>query len=151
MKDIKDLLAAIEKSMYGKNFEVKLGIDVFEGNSLAEIEKAIEQRYTKINPVNLRSLAELDKEEFTKDIREKLNYRGDETAGLILSKKQEEKLQILFSQYFDILASFENSCTKYHYFTDLEGLPCYPVFWDFGFVLFTDNKKIILVYGAASD
>ena len=136
--------------MYGHNFEITLGIDVFTGNNNTEFEKAVKQKYPKAKP-DLCPLVELDRNEFTEDIKDKLNYRGDEGAGLALNEKEEEKLQMMINKYFEILNCFQNDNTKYFYYSDFEGLPGYPVFWEISYVLFTDNEKIILIYGSASD
>lgn len=85
------------------------------------------------------------------DIMDKLDFRGDNMAGLALTEEKENTLKVLQQQYLDHIRHFINDKTKSFCYADPEGIPGYPVFWEYRYVVFTDDNKIILIYGAASD
>lgn len=148
--NIYDIIKQIEHLMYGYNFEVCIGIDIFNGKTTADFKKAVKEKYPDTNP-DLYPLLSLDKDEFLSDIIDKFNFRGDKGAGLTLTEEKEIKLKALQQKYLDYIGQFINEQTKYFYYSDPEGIPGYPVFWDYRYVLFADNDKIILVYGSSSD
>ncbi len=148
--NINDTIKQIEHLMYGYNFEVCIGIDIFNGKTNIDFEKAVKEKYPNTNP-QLYPLSSLNKDELLDDIIEKLNFRGDTAAGLTLTEEKEIKLKALQQKYLDFIGQFINEQTKYFYYSDPDGIPGYPVFWDYRYVLFADNDKIVLVYGSSSD
>lgn len=136
--------------MYGHNFQVCLGIDIFNGEGTSDFVHAFKTKYPNSNP-DQYSLSPLNKEELFNDIIDKLNFRGDKGAGLTLTRKKELKLKTLQQAYIDYIRQLINKQTTYFAYPYLDGLPGYSVFWDYCYVLFTDNHKIVLVYGSSSD
>lgn len=78
--------------MYGYNFQVSLGVDIFNGETTNDFVQAIKTKYPKTNPGN-DSLFVLNENELFDDIINKLSFRGDKAAGLTLSPKEELKLK----------------------------------------------------------
>jgi hypothetical protein len=148
--NIDDIVKQIERLMYGYNFEVCIGINIFNGQTTADFEKAVKEKYPDTNPA-LYPLTTLDKDEFLIDIIGKLDFRGDKHAGLILTEQKDIKLKALQQKYLDYIRQFINERTKYFYYSDPDGIPGYPVYWEYRYVLFADNDKIVLVYGSSSD
>lgn len=141
----------MEKLMYGYNFEVCIGIDVFDGTTHTDFEKSIKEKYPNTNPSQY-PLLPLSHEELVEDIKGKLDYRGDGFgSGLELTKKKEIELKDLQANYIGYLKGFINERTKSFSYTYPDGIPGYPVYWDYCYVLFADDNKIVLVYGSASD
>lgn len=148
--NIDEVVKEIERLMYGKNFEVCIGIDVFHGTTMTDFERCIKEKYPGTNP-NLYPLVPLDKTELVDDIKDKLNFRGDDAAGLTLTEEKELQLKTLQQKYVDYIEQFLNDKTKCFYYSDTDGIPGYPVFWDYRYVVFTDKDKIIFIYGSSSD
>ncbi len=136
--------------MYGHNFQVCLGIDIFNGEATNDFVQAVKKKYPKTNP-DQYSLLSLNKDELFDDIIDKLSFRGDKGAGLTLTQKKELKLKTLQQAYIDYIRQFINGQTTYFAYPYLDGLPGYSVFWDYCYVLFTDNHKIVFVYDSSSD
>lgn len=147
---IGDIIRSIEHLMYGHNFEVCIGIDIFHGTTTEDFEKSIQEKYPKTNP-HLYPLIPISKNELLEDIQDKLNFRGDDTAGLTLTKEKEIKLKALQTEYLDYIEQFINEQTTCFCYPDPEGIPGYPVFWDYQYVLFSNRSQILLVYGSSSD
>lgn len=136
--------------MYGHNFEVCIGIDIFNGRTTTDFQKALKAKYPHTNP-NLHPLLPVDKDGLLADIVNKFDFRGDRGAGLTLTEEKEIKLKALQQRYLDYIGQFVNEQTKYFFYSDSDGIPGYPVFWDYRYVLFAENNKIVLVYGSSSD
>lgn len=148
--NIDDTIKQIERLMYGYNFEVCIGVDIFNGKTTLDFEKAVKEKYPDTNP-DLYPLLPLDKDELLRDVIDKLDFRGDKAAGLTLTEGKEKKLKALQQKYLEFVGQFINEQTKCFYYSDPDGIPGYPVFWDYRYILFADNDKIILVYGSSSD
>lgn len=148
--DIKEIIERLEHLMYGHNYEVCFGIDIFDGSASADFKKSIKAKYPDTNP-DKYPLTELTAQEFFEDIQDKFNYRGDHGAGLTLTKEKEIDLKAIQSKYFDFIKQFVNTNSKFYYYSDPDGIPGYPVFWDYRFVVFAENNKILFIYGSSSD
>lgn len=148
--NITDTIRQIEHLMYGYNFEVCIGIDIFIGQTEDDFKKSLKSKYPDTDP-DSNPLLPLNKKECFSDIVEKFEFRGDSSAGLILTKEKESKLKALQQDYLDYIGQFTNERTQYFYYSDDQGIPGYPVFWDFRYVLFTDFEKIVFIYGSSSD
>lgn len=143
-------LARMQALMYGYNYEVCVGIDIFKGSTSADFAEAIKKKYPQTNP-HLYGLIPSDKDELFNDISDKLNYRGDSGAGLKLTIEKEATLKSIQDEYLSYINHFISESTQIYQYPDPEGIPGYPVFWEYRYVLFADNDKILLVYGSASD
>jgi len=149
-RDIDSLISRIIHMMYGHNFQVTLGIDIFNGVTEPDFQKAIKEKYPETHP-DLHPLVAVEKQGLIENIKECLNYRGDSAAGLILKKEEEVELNALQEQYINYLEGFMEVQAKCFYYPDTDGLPGYPVFWDYCYVLFADHARIVLIYGSSSD
>ena len=150
ISNIRELLKSIEDLMYGHNYEVCLGVDTFEGDTITDFEKQIKIKYPETHP-ELYPLKPTDRLEFWEDMRGKHNYRGDSGAGLVLTTTNELKLESKLQEYYTFIEQFIDKQTSFYYYNDPDGIPGYPVFWEYRFVLFTDKSKIIFIYGSSSD
>lgn len=148
--NIQEIVERISHLMYGHNYEVCLGIDVFEGKDNDAFNNQLKNKYPSSRP-DKSPLIELTSQEFYEDIRDKFDFRGDSGAGLNLSPEKEVKLKELQQQYFDYLNQFINNNSKFYDYSFDEGIPGYPVFWEFRYVVFTEANKILFVYGSSSD
>ncbi|MBO9153842.1 hypothetical protein ACFOTA_16600 [Chitinophaga sp. GCM10012297] len=146
---ISKLIAAIEQRMYGHNFEVKLGFDVFNGSSEADFFAALKGRYPDADTT--QTLIAATTNSLVAHILACFNYRGDDGAGLKLSVEKERKLLDLQQQYFDVLEGFLGPDAQPFVLPNYNGLPGYPVWWDFRYVIFSDANRIALAYGSSSD
>lgn len=136
--------------MYGHNFEVCLGVDIFNGTTEDDFSKELKSKYPNTDPYR-SPLNECSKQEFFEDIQDKFNYRGDRGAGLSLTKTKELELKNFQRQFFDFITQNINEKSKFYTYPDPDGIPGYPVFWEYRFVVFTDQGNILFVYGSSSD
>jgi len=150
-ENMRDILDQLEHLMYGYNYQVTFGIDIFENcTNLDEFKINLKNRFPDSKP-ELANLILCDIADFWDEINFGLNYRGDSVAGLTLDEKKSEKLEILQLAYKDLLRQFINEKTKIYSYPDEEGIPGYPVYWDYRFVMKTDDDKCLFIYGSSSD
>lgn len=150
-QSMKDILDQLEHLMYGYNYQVTFGIEIFENcTNVEEFKINLKKRFPSSRPeiANLIPFAAAD---FWDEVNSGLNYRGDSTAGLNLDEKKSEKLEKLQLAYKDFLRQFMNENTKIFSYPDEKGIPGYPVYWDYRFVMQTDNDKYVFIYGSSSD
>lgn len=147
--EINPLIKAISSAMYGHNFEVELGFDVFSGSSEADFFAALKARYPDAD--TSQTLTPVSANSLLAHIHECFNYRGDDGAGLKLSIEKERELLDLQQQYFEVLDGFLGRDTRPFVLPNYKGLPGYPVWWDFWYVIFSEGNRIALVYGSSSD
>jgi len=152
LEKIKTLLYRIEKLMYGYNYEVTLGIEIFEGcSNISLVNKSIKRLFPDSNPEQIEPTIVLESS-FWQVINETFDYRGESPGvALILNKQQELTLLDKQHEYKTYLSQFINQQTRIYDYKFLEGIPGYPVFWDYAFVIVTDDEKCILIYGSSSD
>ena len=148
--NIKEIIERLEHLMYGHNYEVCLGIDVFDGHSFDDFKKSIKAKYPNTNP-DKYPLTELTEQELFEDIKDKFDYRGDHGAGLTLTNEKENELKDIQNKYIDFIKQFTSNNSKFYYYSDPDGIPGYPVFWEYRFAVFNDKDKILFVYGSSSD
>lgn len=148
--DIKEVISRLERLMHGYNYQVTMGVDVFEGTTIKDFEAALKDKYPGSKPdENVYTAIKYD--EFLAEIKYGFNYRGDETAGLVLKKEKEEVLKDMQLMYVELLKQYINSDSTIYGYSSDEGIPGYPVWWDYRFVVLTTTNKVIFVYGCASD
>ena len=148
---MRDMLDQLEHSMYGYNYQVTFGIEIFENcTNLDEFKINLKKIYPYSRP-EIVNLIPFDVAEFWDEINFGLDYRGDNSTGLILDEKKNEKLKKLQLTYKDLLRQFINENTKIYFYPDEEGIPGYPVYWDYRFVMKANNDKYIFIYGSSSD
>ncbi len=148
--NISDIIAQIEHLMYGFNFEVCLGVDLFEGCTIEDFKTALKKKYPSVDLNYIQHLVPIDKEELIADIKDKLNYRGDSHAGLSLSKEKETSLLELQASLITYINRFLDGSKSYSCPFDESAIPGYPVFWNYCYAVFSNNS-IMFTYGSASD
>ncbi len=146
-----DILNQLERLMYGYNYQVTFGIEIFENCiNLDQLKVSLKKRFPDSRP-EIANLIRVDYTEFWNQVNFGLNYRGDSSAGLTLTEKKQEKLGKIQTAYTDLLGQFISENTIIYSYPDEEGIPGYPVYWDYRFVIQTDKGKFLFVYGSSSD
>lgn len=147
---MRDILDQIEHIMSGYNYQVTFGIEIFENcTNLDDFKINLKRIFPNSKPETVK-LIPFDVADFCDEINFGLDYRGDSTAGLTLDEKKNEKLKTLQLAYKDFIRQFINKNTKIFSYPDEEGIPGYPVYWDYRFVI-EANDKYIFIYGSSSD
>ena len=148
---MRDILDELEHLMYGNNYQVTFGIDIFENCiNIDDFIIRLRERFPHSKPENTK-LIPFNVEHFWDEINFGLTYRGDGISGLKLDKKKNEELEKLQLAYKDLLKQFINENTKIYSYPDDEGIPGYPVYWDYRFIIQNDHDKCLFIYGSSSD
>jgi hypothetical protein len=151
-KDLSDddqFLNQLEHFMYGYNYQVTFGFLLLE--KVSSIETAKVEIKKKFTGANTDSIHVSNFHDFWEEVNSALDYRGDETAGLILNKEKEKTLQELQGRYKEFLSKYINDNSSIYHLNSSEGIPGYSVYWDFRFIIINDNGIGIFVYGSSSD
>jgi hypothetical protein len=137
--------------MYGYNFEVTLGIEYFENCfSYDDLKSKLKYTFPNSKP-DLVAVIEIDQNRFWEEINLCLNYRGDKSAGYFLGPENQEQILKEQNQYINFLKDFITEKSSIFIYPDEQGIPGYPVWWDFRFILFQVAGQCIFTYGSASD
>lgn len=149
--DIKVCLYQLGKLMYGFNFEAVFGIELFTNcYSYNELKSTFKNSFpdSRIEDVQLVGF---DQPSFWEELNYCLSYRGDKSSGSFLPDTNEKEIngkQQIFTEY---LHKFITNDSKIYSYPDIEGIPGYPVFWDFRFLIFNKSGECLFVYGSLSD
>jgi hypothetical protein len=151
-ENIKALLYQTEKQMYGFNYEVTLGIEVFENcYSLQDVNNAIKTTFPSSNPEAITPVR-ISTEDFWDDVNDKFNYRGHNFGvSLELDEKQERELKEKQNQIGSFVSQYIKEGTEIYSYPFLEGIPGYPVFWEYTFVVLNTEGACVFFYGSSSD
>ena len=154
MKDYKNIgetLRGLEELMYGYNYNVAFGLDIFNSSpTLDEFRKQLYEKYNEVKAENIQPLL-VDDGQFWQEVNFGLTYRGDEGAGLELTPEKEEKLLREQQRLTTFIKQYISKQTKIYRFSEELGVAFVSVFWGFTFLLLNENKPSILIYGSASD
>lgn len=146
-----EILDPLEKLMYGYNYQVEFGIDVFDRcYSIADFKRQLKGKYPDAQPEDT-SLVMISEQDMWVEINYGLDYRGDGGAGLSLDAVQQVKVDELQKQYRDFIHSFIDAQTILYIYPDMKGIPGYPVWWDYRFVLQANDHTFVFIYGSSSD
>jgi len=149
--DINHTLRRLERLMYGHNFEVTFGIEIFdECNNYVDLISKFKTRFPEALP-EFQSPIPCDLDSLIEDIVSCFDYRGDNAAGLILTEEASQQIKIEQSKYLDFIRAFSAGAVTAFSYPDQTGIPGYPVWWDFRFILFNEKMQCLFTYGAASD
>ena len=142
-ENIKVLLYQTQNLMYGFNYEVTLGIEVFENcHSLQEVNNAIKTTFPKSKPEEITPV-QISVEGLWEDVDDVFNYRGDDFGvSLKLDEKQEKELKEKLTQIKSFVAKLIKEDTEIYNYHYLDGIPGYPVFWEFSYVILNPNGMI---------
>lgn len=146
------LIDQIQKLMYGMNYEVTLGIEILENCvSLEEVNHAIKTIFPNANIKSITPVP-VTEQEFWDDINEKFGYRGDGIGNYLkLSTEKETALKHKLNDLRKFISEHIIKDTKIYSYPFLEGIPGYPVYWEYSFVFLNITGKSIFLYGSSSD
>jgi len=151
LDDIKTTLYKLEKLMYGYNFEVVFGIELFENcNSYEDLKPKLKLSFPDSRPEQT-TIIEIDHLSFWEEIYDCLNYRGGKGAGLFLDDENQQQLDAQQKKYINYLADFITPQSRIFSYPDQKGIPGYPVWWDYIFIIFQESGQCLFIYGSASD
>jgi hypothetical protein len=149
--NIKQVLERLEHLMYGYNYCVTYGIDVFDScTTIKEFNIKLKQTYRDSRPSETK-LTRVEIIDFWEEIDFGLTYRGDDTSGLKLSAEKEEQLLGEQSKYKTFIKDYITGSTKIYSYLNEGDIPGYVVWWGYAFVLLNDDRPTVFVYGSASD
>jgi hypothetical protein len=147
MLHIQEKLRELQRTVnsFGYNYEITLGFDEFlPCTTWEEFFTKLKDNYPAVDIQKLHFLPATEME-FWKTIDETLLAEGDlKPAGL-------EKVRSLVFELKQALSALIPPASKFYYSNLPEGLPGYPVWWDFSFVIETTSDVWFFVYGSASD
>ena len=137
--------------MYGYNYEVSFGIDVFNDcKTLDDFYSQLKLTYKDTKPETSQSVP-FNETDFWKEVDFGFSFRGDSGAGLTLSGEKEEALRREQTKFKAFVQRFLSGKTKIYSYPSEEGIPFYVVYWGYAFILLNDDKPSLFIYGAASD
>lgn len=145
------MLKRLEDLMYGYNYVAGFGYD--ELGSIESIDKAlskIQEMYKGAKPYE-EPVNEVKINVFWEDINYGFNYRGDEGHGLELEGEKEKEVIMLQSEYRKFISSFINDDSLIYEYPNNDGLPEYPIYWGYKFIIINKKGNSLFLYGAASD
>ncbi|MCX6319533.1 MAG: hypothetical protein NTW29_19810 [Bacteroidetes bacterium] len=146
-----DTLDRLKKLMYGYNYQISLEIDLIEKcNTLEDVYAELKTIYKDIRPGEYEQISYTEAA-FWEEINSGLDFRGDPTAGLILSPEKEKRLKEEQVKYKSLIKQFITEKTKIYYYPGKTGIPFYVVYWGYAFILLNEGMPSLFIYGAASD
>lgn len=134
--------------MYGHNYQVSMGMEELQAADLETCRTQLLGLFPAFAPGE-KEIMPIDSNDWLMKAWGCFEYRGDSGAGLELSFKDEKRLRVLQAEFLSDLKE-ATAGTHVYFCESQEGLPTYPVFWDFC-LLFIGGSKSWFVYGAASD
>lgn len=151
-ENIKKLLYQTQQLMCGFNYEVTLGIEVFDNCiTLHDAANSIKMTFPATNIESITSVL-VSIEGFWDEINEKLDYRGDNIGmWLKLNERQEKILKTKQNDIKAFISQYLQTESLIYSYPYLEGIPGCPVFWEFAFVIMDGFGSCVLFYGSASD
>ncbi|HEX4818218.1 MAG TPA: hypothetical protein VFV66_36235 [Nonomuraea sp.] len=143
-----ELLARLEHLTDGLNYATTFRLlPLPAGTSLRNAETAIVQVYPE---AKLIEPTLVDAATVWEEIDYAFDYRGDGDPGPELTDAQEVELRELQGRYRDYVRSFIGPESAI-YLGGFRGLPGYPVFWGFCFLLLNADREGLFLFGTASD
>ncbi len=138
--------------MYGFNYEVTLGIEIFDNCiTLQDINTAIKKTFANSNPEEITPIL-VSVEDFWKQVNDTFDFRGDNNGvSLTLDDKQEKELRAKQGEIITYITNYLGAETKIYSFPFLEGVPGYPVFWEYRYAILNRLGTSLFFYGSSSD
>lgn len=150
-EEIKDCTERLRHLMYGYNYEVTLGIEIFDDCPAIDFFLLKLKLLFPDTKPGKTELILLEQEDFDEEINFGFAYRGDEHSGLELIDSQEKELLVLQQKYRELVGRYITAGTMIYSYTSEEGIPGYAVYWGYTFILLNKEGASLLVYGSASD
>jgi len=149
--DLNAVLRKLQRVLRGNNYVVTLGVEVFNNcDHLEEVKLRIKNTFPHSKPESVVPVP-MTQDEFWEDIENGLEYRGDESAGLRLSESGLRKFSTLKLEYINFLRDRIEPDSGIYAYPDESGIPGYPVWWDFRYIILSPGSDALFVYGSASD
>lgn len=137
--------------MYGYNYEVHFGIELFDDcKTYQEFSVRLKSRFPTSRPEKIEPII-FDLKSFWEEINYGLQYRGDNSSGLILTNQKQVEVEAEQKVYTDFLREFISDNSQIFTYPDETGIPGYPVFWEYRFIVFNDRNQCLFIYGSSSD
>lgn len=151
ISSINDILTELERLMHGCNYQATFGIDVFDNcQSLDEFRSCLKKQYPSTDPETVTSVL-ISADDLWSEVNYALNYRGDANSGLSLTQKTLYRLDKAQTKYKDLISQFLSENASIYNYPSEKGIPGYPVFWDYRFIIFTERNVCLFLYGSSSD
>ncbi|MDR3669023.1 MAG: hypothetical protein P4L35_19510 [Ignavibacteriaceae bacterium] len=68
-----------------------------------------------------------------------------------MDSKRQKEFEVLEKEYKDFISHHITDETKIYSYPDVAGIPGYPVFWDYRFIVQSGNQTWLFIYGSSSD
>ena len=151
VEEVKKVLEALERKMYGYNYEVHFGVQVIDNcETIDEVCRKLSVEYTddrfcKVYPKLTNELY------LWESISYGFTYRGDDATGLELAGEKEELLLIEEKKVELFIQQYLTNATEIFNYPDESYIPYVFLFWGYSFILFNINGKSLFIYGISSD
>jgi hypothetical protein len=138
--------------MYGFNYEVTLGIEIFDNCiTQQDINTAIKKVFPNSNPESITPII-VTVEDFWKEVNDTFDYRGDNYGvSLTLDDKQETELGAMQGEIINFINNYLGEEPTIYSLPFLEGVPGYPVFWEYRYAILDRSGTCLFFYGSSSD
>jgi len=134
--------------LYGANYQVSLREYVVECSLTISVTDLLQDTFgTLAEIVDCHPITE---EEIREQIKECIDYVGDESSGPLKEKISSKEFLALRTSLLEEVSKWAAASIEIYSFCFKRGHPDYPVFWDFAFVFRNPESSRILV-GASSD
>jgi hypothetical protein len=151
LQKVKTYLNKLEEFMYGHNYEIVLGIEVFDNcASYVAFAERLKILFPDATPEDHNPVS-CDLENVVVAISAGLDYCGDTGAGPALNETLIEEVKEYKANYLGFIHNFAAGVSTAFSYPDETGIPGYPVWWDYRFIIINDKKECLFTYGAASD
>ena len=136
-----DLLKGINYTVFLKDYFVPNPT----GGSITELISTALGSKVEIGGIGL-----VTREEAVAEVRESIDYTGDEASGPLPAKLRSVEFQDLRKRLLDEVAQLAECSSEILTFWFQDGHPAYPVFWDFAMIFRQESGSTIFV-GSSSD
>jgi hypothetical protein len=137
--------------MVGYNYEVCFGIELFDNcDSYDTLQVNLKSIFPNSQPEHTQPI-EVNREIFWEEITYGLDFRGGGSVSLILDDIDKQKVKKEQTEYTSFLKHFITPESKIFSYPDSRGIPGYPVFWEYRFIIFNETGQCLFTFGSSSD
>ena len=150
-QDIDVILYKLEQLLYGYNYQVTFGIETF-GNchTIKDFKIRLKEKFPDTKPESVIPIP-TSIEALLAEIDFALEYREDNAAGVKLTASEIEEFTSLKEGFLAFLHARISPESVILSYPDEKGIPGYPVFWDYRFIILSPNTDALFVFGSSSD
>ena len=148
LSSIKRRLKEFERVLYGYNYECHFIFDkITDGLDLSEARDVIDARYKQTS--RKAELKAVSYSEFVENFSSDLRYRGDRSAGVTLTSKQELGFDLKLKEFTTLIRQkFNPTKTRVLIYPELTTW----IFWGFCFLIISKERNAIYLFqGISSD